>query len=248
MFADINKDTVDVLNKCSCSVYTPKEQICCGSLNAHNGEMESAKKLARQTIDAFFQPTTNNQQPTTNHRPPTTNKPQYDYLISNSAGCGAFMKEYANIFKDDPGYAEKAKIFSSKVKDFTEFLNEIKINLPLNEIDGNITYHDACHLAHTQKITAEPREVIKSIPGIKYKELEEASWCCGSAGIYNLMQYDSSMVILKRKMENIKNNNPDIVVTGNPGCISQLRYGAKKFNIDVEIIHPATLIKRAMGK
>ena len=241
MFADINKDTIDVLKACGCSVYTPKEQTCCGSLNAHNGEMETAKKLAKHTIDAFLTPTIS-------HKQQTTNNPQYDYLISNSAGCGAFMKEYAHIFKDDPEYAEKAKIFSAKVKDFTEFLSELKIHIPLNGINAEVTYHDACHLAHTQKITAEPREVIKSMPGITYKELEESSWCCGSAGIYNLMQYETSMIVLKRKMENIKKIHPGIVVTGNPGCISQLRYGVKKFNIDVEILHPATLIKRALNK
>lgn len=241
MFADINKDTVDVLKACGCSVFTPKNQICCGSLNAHNGEMESAKRLGKQTIDAFLVPTTNRQ-------PPTAGNPHYDYLISNSAGCGAFMKEYVHIFKDDPEYAEKAKIFSSRVKDITEFLSKLKIDIPLNNINAVITYHDACHLAHTQKITSEPREVIKSIPGITYRELDEASWCCGSAGIYNLIQYDTSMIVLKRKMENIKNTNSDIVITGNPGCISQLRYGAKKFKVDVEILHPATLIKRALSK
>ena len=241
MFSDINKDTVDVLKTCGCSVYTPGEQICCGSLNAHNGELESAKKLARHTIDTFLQPAANRQ-------PQTSNYQHYDFLISNSAGCSAFMKEYVYIFEDDPEYAEKAKIFSSKVRDFTEFLSELKVYLSLNEIDEKVTYHDACHLAHTQKITSQPREVIKSIPGIKYKELEESAWCCGSAGIYNLMQYDSSMIILKRKMENIKDNNSNIVVTGNPGCISQLRYGAEKFKVDVEILHPATLIKRALAK
>ncbi len=252
MFADINKDTVDVLKACGCSVYTPKKQVCCGSLNAHNGEMETAKKLARQTIDAFLQstnlPAEDSAKAGRNQPQTTNNNPFYDYLVSNSAGCGAFMKEYVHIFKDDPEYAEKARIFSSKVKDFTEFISELKIHVPLNKIDAEITYHDACHLAHTQKITKEPREVIKSMPGIKYKELEESSWCCGSAGIYNIVQYDSSMIVLKRKMENIKKINPDIVVTGNPGCISQLRYGAEKFNIDVEILHPATLIKRALGK
>jgi glycolate oxidase iron-sulfur subunit len=271
MFADINIDTVDVLKACGCSVYTPKGQVCCGSLHAHNGEMETAKKLARLTIDTFLTqqptnhkpqqptnhkpqtttnhqpPTTTNQPQTTTNQPPTTNHQQYDYLVSNSAGCGAFMKEYVHLLKDDPEYAEKAEIFSSKVRDFTEFLNELKIHLPLNKIDAGITYHDACHLAHTQKVTAEPREVINSVPGIKYTELEESLWCCGSAGIYNLMQYDTSMIILKRKMENIKKINPGIVITGNPGCIGQLRYGAEKFGVPVEVLHPATLLKRALG-
>ena len=244
MFADINKDTVDVLTESGCSVFTPKDQVCCGSLNAHNGQLESAKKLAKHTIDTFLN---NHTPPTTIHQPPTT-RFSYDFLITNSAGCSAFMKEYAHLLKDDPEYAEKAKIFSSKVKDFTEFFTEVGIQLPLNEINESITYHDACHLAHTQKITAQPRDLLKSIPNINYKELEESSWCCGSAGIYNVMQYDSSMIVLKKKMDNIKKTNAKIVVTGNPGCISQLKYGAEKFNIAIEVLHPATLIKKALIK
>ena len=245
MFADINKDTVDILTACGCSVFTPKDQICCGSLNAHNGQLESAKKLAKHTIDVFL-----NQPQLTTLSTKTLvqadNQKPYNYLISNSAGCSAFMKEYVHLFKDDPEYAEKARIFSSRVRDFTEFLNELKTYISLNEIKESITYHDACHLAHTQKITSEPRELLNSIPNIEYIELEEPTWCCGSAGIYNLTQYDSSMIILKRKMENIKKTNAKIVVTSNPGCISQIRYGAKKFNVNIEVLHPATLLKRAL--
>ncbi len=239
MFADINKDTIDVLTECGCSVFMPKDQICCGSLNAHNGQLESAKKLAKHTIDTFL---TNEKQRTTN------NRQLFDFLISSSAGCSAFMKEYVHIFKDDPEYAEKAKIFSSKVRDFTEFFSDLNIHLSLNEISELITYHDACHLAHTQKIISQPRELLMSIPNINYNELEESTWCCGSAGIYNLLQYDSSIIILKRKMENIKKTNAKIVVTGNPGCISQIKYGAKKFDVNVEVLHPATLIKRILSK
>jgi glycolate dehydrogenase iron-sulfur subunit len=229
MFADINKDTVDVLTECGCSIFTPKEQICCGSLSGHNGELESSKKLARHTIDVFL-------------------KGEYDFLISNSAGCAAFMKEYSHLLAEDPEYSEKAKLFSSKVREFTEFINNEHIDLPLHKIKESITYHDACHLAHTQKITSAPRELLKSIPNLNYIELNESLWCCGSAGIYNVTQYDSSMIILKRKMENIKDTNADIVVTGNPGCISQLKYGANKFNIKVDVLHPAALIKRALSK
>jgi glycolate dehydrogenase iron-sulfur subunit len=229
MFSDINKDTVDVLSECGCSIFTPREQVCCGSLNGHNGELESSKKLARQTIDTF-------------------QKGEYDFLITNSAGCAAFMKEYSHLLADDPEYSGKAKLFSSKVREFTEFINSEDIDLPLHEINESITYHDACHLAHTQKITAAPRELLKSIPNLKFTELNESLWCCGSAGIYNVTQYDSSMILLKRKMENIKATNADIVVTGNPGCISQLRYGAEKFNVCIEVLHPATFIKRALQK
>ena len=231
MFADINIDTIDVLKECGCQVITPKDQVCCGSLMGHNGDMEFALKLARKNILAF-------------------EKHDYDYLISNSAGCGAFMKDYAHLLEDDPVYAEKARIFSSKVKDVTEFLTEQK---PLQEIEyeldnklGSVTYHDACHLVHAQKVSEQPRHLIKSLPGINYTELEEANWCCGSAGIYNVVRYNDSMKLLERKMKNIKNTHANIVLTGNPGCMGQIKHGTQKFNVEVEVLHPVTLIKQLL--
>ena len=229
MFADINIDTIDVLRQIGCKIITPKDQVCCGSLMAHNGDMDFALKLARKNIDAFV-------------------KHDYDFLISNSAGCGAFMKDYAHLLEDDPLYAEKAKVFSSKVKDVTEFLFDelpsLKSKLKTNTELEPITYHDACHLAHAQKVAAQPREVIKAIPGIKYTELEEASWCCGSAGIYNVVRYDDAIIQLQRKMKNIRNTGAKIVLTGNPGCMGQIKYGAEKFDVDVEVLHPVSLIKK----
>ena len=230
MFADINIDTIDVLKECGCKIITPQDQVCCGSLMGHNGDMEFALKLARKNIDAF-------------------EKHDYDFLISNSAGCGAFMKDYAHLLEDDPTYAEKAKRFSSKVKDVMEFFAEQKPDLNYNlALKPELTtYHDACHLVHAQKVSTQPREVIKSLPGIEYKELEEASWCCGSAGIYNVVRYDDAVKQLERKMKNIKNTNANIVLTGNPGCMGQIKHGTKKFNVDVEVLHPVTLIKRLLN-
>lgn len=228
MFADINKDTVDVLNACGCKVFSPRDQVCCGSLHAHNGELNKAKELAKQMLDVF-------------------DKEDFDFMISNSAGCGAFMKEYKHLFENDEQYSEKAKNFSNKVKDITEFLSENNIEIPLKDFNESITYHDACHLVHTQKIYSQPREVLSKIPGADIKNLEESTWCCGSAGIYNIVQFESSMIVLERKMKNIKNTNAKIVVTGNPGCISQIKYGAKRFKVNVEVIHPATLIKRVLS-
>jgi len=229
MFADINIDTIDVLKECGCKIITPHDQVCCGSLMGHNGDMEFALKLARKNIDAF-------------------DKHDYEYLISNSAGCGAFMKDYAHLLEDEPAYAEKAKRFSSKVKDVMEFFSEQKPELIFNlELEPELTtYHDACHLIHAQKISTQPREVIKSLPGVEYKELEEANWCCGSAGIYNVVRYDDAIKQLERKMGNIKNTNAKIVLTGNPGCMGQIKHGTKKFNVDVEVLHPVTLIKRLL--
>jgi glycolate oxidase iron-sulfur subunit len=230
MFADINIDTIDVLKECGCKIITPKDQVCCGSLMGHNGDMDFALKLARKNIDAF-------------------DKHDYDYLISNSAGCGAFMKDYAHLLEDDPVYAEKAKRFSSKVKDVMEFFAEQKPEFKFNlELKPELTtYHDACHLIHAQKVSTQPREVIKSLPGVEYTELEEASWCCGSAGIYNVVRYDDAVMQLERKMNNIKNTNAKIVLTGNPGCMGQIKHGTKKFNVDVEVLHPVTLIKRLLS-
>ena len=261
MFADINIDTIDVLKECGCKIITPKEQVCCGSLMGHNGDMEFALKLARKNIDAF-------------------DKHDYDFLISNSAGCGAFMKDYAHLLEEDPDYAEKAKRFSSKVKDIMEFFAEQKPDLnfgsvisksaaadstektdyinsekispsgrndDLNKSDSyKVTYHDACHLVHAQNVSSQPREVIKSLPGINYTELEEASWCCGSAGIYNVIRYDDAITQLERKMNNIRNTKAKIVLTGNPGCMGQIKHGTQKFNVDVEVLHPVTLIKRLL--
>ena len=122
------------------------------------------------------------------------------------------------------------------------------MNLELDLELKNVTYHDACHLIHAQKISTQPREVIKSLPGVEYTELEEASWCCGSAGIYNVVRYDDAVKQLERKMNNIKNTKAKIVLTGNPGCMGQIKHGTKKFNVDVEVLHPVTLIKRLLKK
>lgn len=222
MFGDINKDTVDLLSKTGCSVYIPNGQICCGSLHAHNGDFDTAKKLARKNIDAF-------------------EADKYDWLVSNSAGCGAFMKEYKLFLKDDPVYRSKAIVFSSKVKDVTEFFAE-REDVKYRDTSDEITYHDACHLVHSQKVFNDPRKVFSSIPGLKVHELEESTWCCGSAGIYNVVRYQDSLRILERKMKNLALNKSSIVVTGNPGCMAQLKYGSEKFNVNKKVIHTATFL------
>jgi glycolate oxidase iron-sulfur subunit len=227
MFAEINKDTVDVLSATGGSVITPKDQVCCGSLLAHNGDLKTAKKLAEKNLEVF-------------------SKYEYDYLISNSAGCGAFMKEYAHIFEHDAELSLIAETFSSKVKDISEFYSDILSLENLKELKEEVTYHDACHLVHTQKISMQPRKVINSIPGIACKESDESTRCCGSAGIYNIVRYDDSMIFLKRKMENIQKTKVKVVITGNPGCISQIEYGAKKFNVEVKVEHLISLLKRAI--
>lgn len=226
MFAEENKDTIELLTKLGCEVIIPKNQTCCGSLPAHNGDLEQARKLAKNTIDLF-------------------SRYNFDFIISNSAGCGAFMKEYGHILENDEEYSEKAKSFSNKVKDITEFLYHNFDFTKFKAVEKiDVTYHEACHLVHTQKITNEPKLILQQIKNVNLIPLNEATWCCGSAGIYNIVNYEPSMKILERKMNNIRNTNAKIVLTGNPGCLGQIRYGTEKFNVDVEVIHPVTLLNK----
>lgn len=225
MFAEINQDTIEVLLENNCEIIIPEGQTCCGSMQAHNGDFEIAHSLAKKNIDIF-------------------SKYDFDFIVINSAGCGAFMKEYKHIFKDDPEYSEKAKNISNKVLDIMEYLNRFADFSNLPEYKKKVTYHEACHLVHTQKISDEPRNVIASIKGLEIIPLNEATWCCGSAGIYNIVNYEDSMIILDRKMKNIIETGAEIILTGNPGCIGQLRYGCKKYGLNSEVLHPITLINR----
>ncbi|MBI3586721.1 MAG: (Fe-S)-binding protein [Ignavibacteriales bacterium] len=242
-FADVNLDTIQLLLHHDCEIIIPKQQRCCGSLQAHNGDLETARALARHNIEVF-------------------GNEKLDAIIMNSAGCGAFMKEYAHVLEHEEHYAAKAKALSAKVKDITEFLVEIgfkpshsrnvdtHIPYPISRgreslLGKIVTYHDACHLAHTQKITQQPRQLIKSIPGIVYTELEESTWCCGSAGIYNITHYDDALKLLERKVNNVKKISPDIIVTGNPGCIVQINHGMQREGLNIELMHTATFLRRA---
>ena len=217
-FKKIHDDTIEVLRQQGCDVYIPKMQGCCGSIHGHNGEHDEAKRLANLLKSKF-------------------NVEKFDAIISNSAGCGAFIKEYPINF--DSSFST----FSNKVLDFAEFLSKINFIPSKNKLNVKVTYHDACHLAHSQKISSQPRDLIKLISGIEYKELNESSWCCGSAGVYNITHFEDSIKILDRKMENINKTETEFCVASNPGCIIQLEYGAKKSNSNVKIIHLATLLR-----
>src|ERR1017187_4737317 len=204
-YSEVNRDTVDVLLANGCEVFTPRTQSCCGSLMGHNGEIELARKLARQNLDAFPMD-------------------RLDAIIVNSAGCGSFMKRYRHLLPDDP----RATLWDEKVHDVHEWLVKIGIQTPrggTRPATTRVTYHEACHLVHGQKISQQPRELLRAIPGVELVELPEATWCCGSAGIYNITQPEMSQALLERKMKHIAATNAPIVATGNPGCISQIRYG-----------------------
>ncbi|HEV8341283.1 MAG TPA: heterodisulfide reductase-related iron-sulfur binding cluster [Candidatus Binatia bacterium] len=226
LFPDINEATLRVLRLNGCDVVIPKRQICCGALNIHNGETTMAKKMARQNIDAFL-------------------GSNLDAVIVNAAGCGAAMKEYGHLLRDDPTYAERAQSFGRLVKDASEFLAELGLVGPLGQIEMAVTYQDPCHLAHGQKIKAQPRQLLKAIPGIQFTEMNASDRCCGSAGIYNLTHPEMSQELLREKMEAIAQTSAQAVIAPNPGCMLQLRYGAKRYGPPVQVFHLMDLLERA---
>jgi glycolate oxidase iron-sulfur subunit len=228
IFSDVNRDTVEVLARNGCEVITPPEQNCCGSLHAHNGEWELAQDLARKQINEF---------------PPE----RFDAIITNAAGCGSHLKHYAKLLANDPKYAHRAELWDSKVKDIHEWLVKIGITPPSNRNlpPQTVTYHEACHLCHGQKITSQPRQVLKAVPNLKLAELPESTWCCGSAGIYNLIQPEMATDLLERKVDKIVETRADIVATGNPGCLLQVQNGIRKRGLLVRVVHPITLLAEA---
>lgn len=228
IFSDVNRDTVEVLARNGCEVVTPPEQLCCGSLHAHNGEWELAQQLARKQIDQF---------------PPE----EFDAIITNAAGCGSHLKHYAKLLADDPAYHRRAELWDAKVKDVHEWLAQIGITPPTNghAPAQTVTYHEACHLCHGQKITAEPRQLLRAIPNLKLVELPESTWCCGSAGIYNLIQPEMAGELLDRKIKHIQSTKAQVVATGNPGCLLQIINGLRKQKLPVRVVHPITLLAEA---
>jgi glycolate oxidase iron-sulfur subunit len=223
MLGSINRSSVRLLTAAGYDVVVPGNQICCGALANHAGLRETAQEMARANIAAF----------------PVD---ELDAIIINAAGCGAMLKEY-------PLLIDGAEAFSSKVKDITEFLVSTRIFERLRTpLERRVGYDDPCHLIHGQGVKTEPRKLLKAIPGIQFVEIEGADQCCGSAGIYNITQNELSMEILDRKMEKIQKAHIDILVTGNPGCMFQFRYGAQKFGLKLEVLHPVELLAQSLGK
>jgi glycolate oxidase iron-sulfur subunit len=270
VFSDINRATVDVLLANGCEVVTPRAQACCGSLHAHNGDLETARQLARRQFDAI-------------------NPSDFDAIITNAAGCGSHLKHYDRLLAGEAAYEERARQWSHKVKDISEWLVEIGFRHPtehstsgLEHPTSNIqrptskgisadssartwaldvgswalgvrdksrfsivTYHEACHLCHGQKISAPPREILRAIPGIELRECAEATWCCGSAGIYNITQPQTAAWLQQRKLGHLRTTGASIVATANPGCHIQLENGFRQAGEKVEIVHPVVLLARA---
>ena len=227
MFSDVNRDTAEVLARNGCEVVTPPAQHCCGSLHAHNGELEMARQLARRSLDQF---------------PPE----QFDAIISNAAGCGSHLKHYARLLADDPVYRKSAELWDAKLKDIHEWLAHIGLTPPKPGVSAQtVTYHEACHLCHGQQITAQPRQLLRAIPNLTLTELPESAWCCGSAGIYNLIQPEMANQLLDRKLKHIVATKAAVVATGNPGCLAHMANGIRREKIAVRLAHPITLLAEA---
>ena len=229
VFPNINRDTADVLLANRCEVLTPPVQPCCGSLHAHNGDLESARTLARRQLDLF----------------PVS---ELDAIITNAGGCGSHLKKYGHLLADDSAYAARARAWDSKVKDIHEFLIQIGCRPPTAGCGESLaTYHESCHLCHGQKISVQPRQLLKLIPGLTVTELPESSWCCGSAGIYNITQPEQSAKLLSRKLTNLAATAAPVVATSNPGCHLQLQNGlsANPQHPCQMVTQPVTLLARA---
>lgn len=230
MFGETNRASVRLLNRCGYDVITPAAQGCCGALYAHGGNLAEARAAARRNIAAF------EQQP-------------LDAILINAAGCGSTLKEYGHLLADDPAWAARAAAFSAKVKDLTEWLRghaaELFPAAPTSAGGPRVTYHDACHLAHAQRIEKPPRELVRAVAGANFVEMAEANVCCGSAGSYNLTEPEMAQRLQERKTGNITASGANVVVTSNPGCLLQIRAGLKAAGRhDVEVLHIADYLER----
>ena len=222
MFGDTNASSVRLLNAAGFNVVVPREQECCGALFAHSGRLSLARDYARRNIAAFA-------------------KHKLDAIVINAAGCGSTLKEYGHLLEREPDAAK----FGGMVKDLTEFLTQNGFAArSFVQSPDRVTYHDACHLAHPQRITRQPRELVKAVAGANYVELPEADVCCGSAGTYNLTEPKMARELQERKVQNILRTHAKVVVTSNPGCILQIRAGLEKH--DVRVMHIADFVAQAL--
>lgn len=229
VFSDINRDTVDVLVANDCEVHTPPVQPCCGSLHAHNGEADLARRLAKRMIELFA---------------PT----RYDAIITNAGGCGSHLRHYERLLASDADEAERAREWDKRVRDIHEWLAEIGCRQPraapsLEAV--TVTYHDSCHLAHSQKVIQQPRMLLKLLREVSFVELRESLWCCGGAGTYNMTQPEQSDILLERKIQKILESRATVVATANPGCHLQIAYGLKRIGAHVRVSHPISLLAAA---
>ncbi|MCU0567222.1 MAG: heterodisulfide reductase-related iron-sulfur binding cluster [Oculatellaceae cyanobacterium Prado106] len=225
-FSDVNEATARVLSANGCEVVIPKGQGCCAALPQHQGQTEQAQALARQMIDSF-------------------EGTEVDAIIINAAGCGHTLKEYDHILQDDPDYRDKAKDFKAKVKDVQEFLASAGLTAklsPLQDAPLTLVYQDACHLLHGQKISFQPRQLLRQIPGVTLREPIDAALCCGSAGVYNMLQPEVAEELGQQKVDNLLNTGATLIASSNPGCSLQILKHLEQKGKTIPVLHPIRLL------
>lgn len=232
IFMKTNDATTKLLQYAGCEIVVPELQSCCGALHGHSGEMNQAREMAKRNIAAF-------------------EVEQVDYIITNAGGCGAFLNDYEHLLADDAEWSQRTRAFSMKIKDITSILVELEFDkLPLKLDEQVITYQDSCHLKNGQHTFREPRRLLRSIAGVSFVEMTDAGRCCGSAGIYNIVESEMSMRILDYKMEQSKKTKAKVIVTTNPGCLLQMKLGIEREGLTnkVRAVHIVDLLLEAYSK
>ncbi len=224
-FPRVNEATARVLAMEGCDVLIPRGQGCCGALSLHSGRRAEAVRLAKDAIETFE---------------------GADVLVVNSAGCGSALKEYAELFGDDPLWAARARALSAKTRDLTEFLAELGPRAERRPLPVTVAYHDACHLAHAQGVRAQPRALLAGIPGLELREIAEPDICCGSAGTYNMLQPAAAQDLGDRKASNVRATGADLLVAANPGCSLQIATALRARGERISVAHPAEVLDASL--
>jgi glycolate oxidase iron-sulfur subunit len=227
-FPNVNEATIRVLRLEGCDVLVPPSQGCCGALSLHSGRADEARRFAAKLIGLF-------------------EREQLDAIIINAAGCGSTLKEYGELFAADDAIRERAAAFAAKVRDINEFLAELEPVATRHPIEARVAYHDACHLAHAQRIRTQPRALLNGIPGLTVCEVPSGEQCCGSAGTYNLFEPESAAEIGERKVDNVLSVRPDLLASANPGCTLQIQSLLRKRNIALRAAHPIEILDASLS-
>jgi glycolate oxidase iron-sulfur subunit len=227
-FPNVNTSTIRVLAAEGYDVLVPDDQGCCGALSLHSGRADEAKRFARALIDRFERETV-------------------DAILINAAGCGSTLKEYGDLFAEEPAYREKAQRFSARVRDINEFLAAIEPVATRHPIPRRVAYHDACHLAHAQRIRTQPRALLRGIPQLELLEIPDGEMCCGSAGTYNLFEPEAAHEIGERKVANVLGVAPDLLASANPGCTLQIQSIARQQGVALRAAHPIEILAASLA-
>jgi len=227
-FPNVNAATIRVLSAEGCEVVVPRGQGCCGALSLHSGRTEEAKRFARSLIAHF-------------------ERERVDAILINAAGCGSTLKQYGELFADEAAWRARGEAFAEKVRDINEFLATLEPRAPRKPLRLRVAYHDACHLAHAQRVRAQPRQLLRTIPELELLEIPDGDQCCGSAGTYNLFQPKSAHEIGVRKVDNVQSVAPEIVASANPGCTLQMQSIFRERGVALRAAHPIELLDAAIS-